>query len=176
MQPYGDIGIEKLERVGYVEKWKGTRLRALKLKMKGKKLSDKKSLDDHGRLADAEIDKLQRYYGLAIRNITDSINSMKRAIWATYFHKASIDAYPQQGHCPTNEDSWCEYNREITTRTISESECIEWFARFKSGDTSLEDNPERGWPSDFDDHALLGAMEEDKKLTTLILTENFNVN
>ncbi|GFW15575.1 uncharacterized protein TNCV_4657151 [Trichonephila clavipes] len=84
MQPYGDTGIEKLESVGYVEKWMGTRLRALKLKMKGEKLSDKKkTLDDHGRLTGAEIDKLQRYYGLAIRNNTDSINSMKRAIWAT---------------------------------------------------------------------------------------------
>ncbi|GFU29486.1 uncharacterized protein TNCV_1994271 [Trichonephila clavipes] len=76
MQPYGDIGIEKLECVGYVEKWMGTRLRALKLKMKRKKLSDKKTLDDHGRLTDAEINKLQRYYGLAIRNNTDSINSI----------------------------------------------------------------------------------------------------
>ncbi|GFT72135.1 hypothetical protein TNCV_2272361 [Trichonephila clavipes] len=76
MKPYGNIGIEKLECVGYVEKWMGTRLRALKLKMKGKKLSDKKTLDDHGRLADAEIDKLQSYYGLTIRNNTGSINSI----------------------------------------------------------------------------------------------------
>ncbi|GFV28353.1 uncharacterized protein TNCV_4600061 [Trichonephila clavipes] len=42
MQPYRDIGIEKLECIGNVEKWMGTRLRALKLKMKDKKLSDKK--------------------------------------------------------------------------------------------------------------------------------------
>ncbi|GFS86223.1 uncharacterized protein LOC100901629 [Trichonephila clavipes] len=57
MQPYGDIGIEKLGCIGYVEKWMGTRLRALKLNMKDKKLSDKKkTMDDHDRLADAEID------------------------------------------------------------------------------------------------------------------------
>ncbi|GFX87853.1 hypothetical protein TNCV_4373181 [Trichonephila clavipes] len=37
MQPYGYIGIEKLECVGFVKKWVGTRLQALKLKMKGKK-------------------------------------------------------------------------------------------------------------------------------------------
>ncbi|GFX88577.1 uncharacterized protein TNCV_2659881 [Trichonephila clavipes] len=48
MQPYGYTGIEKLECVGYVEKRMGTRIRALKLKVKGKKLSDKKTLDDHG--------------------------------------------------------------------------------------------------------------------------------
>ncbi|GFT94894.1 uncharacterized protein TNCV_1471991 [Trichonephila clavipes] len=91
----------------------GTRLRALKLKMTGKKLNDKKTLGGRCRLTDAEIDKLQRYYGLAIRNNTDSINSMKRAIWATYFHNASTDAYPQHGMRPTNEDTWCGYNRAI---------------------------------------------------------------
>ncbi|GFX89893.1 uncharacterized protein TNCV_1535401 [Trichonephila clavipes] len=63
---------------------------------------------------DAEIDKLQRYYGLNIRNNTDSINSIKRAIWATYFHKISTDAYPKHGLCPTNEDTLSEYNRTIT--------------------------------------------------------------
>ncbi|GFV36922.1 uncharacterized protein TNCV_4767201 [Trichonephila clavipes] len=56
MQPYGDTGIGKLECVVYVKKRMGTRLRALKLKMKGKKLSDDKTLDDHSRLADAGID------------------------------------------------------------------------------------------------------------------------
>ncbi|GFW81914.1 uncharacterized protein TNCV_2885881 [Trichonephila clavipes] len=115
MQSYGDTSIAKLECIGHVEKRTGTRLRALKLKMKGKKLNDKKTLGDHGRLTDAEIDKLQRYYGLAIRNNTDSINSMKRAIWATYFHKLSRDAYPQHGMCPTNEDTWCGCKRAITT-------------------------------------------------------------
>ncbi|GFW95166.1 hypothetical protein TNCV_313701 [Trichonephila clavipes] len=77
MQLYGDRGIKKLECVGYVEKRMGTRLRALKLKMRSKKLNDTKTLDDHGRLTDAEIHKLQRYYGLAIRNNSDSYNSMK---------------------------------------------------------------------------------------------------
>ncbi|GFY03668.1 uncharacterized protein TNCV_3092941 [Trichonephila clavipes] len=42
MHPYEDTGIEKLECVGYVKKRMGTRLRALKLKMKWNKLSDKK--------------------------------------------------------------------------------------------------------------------------------------
>ncbi|GFV87084.1 uncharacterized protein TNCV_5113021 [Trichonephila clavipes] len=96
----------------------GTRLRALKLKMKGNKLNDKKTLGGRGRLTDAEIDKLQRYYRLTIRNNTDSINSMKRSIWATYFYKASTDAYPQHGMCPTSEDTWCGYNRAITTGEV----------------------------------------------------------
>ncbi|GFV18688.1 uncharacterized protein TNCV_4755751 [Trichonephila clavipes] len=76
MQAYGDTGIEKLKCVGYVKKRMGIRPPALKLLMKCKKLSDKKTLYDHCRLADTDIDKLQRYYGLAIRNNTDSINSI----------------------------------------------------------------------------------------------------
>ncbi|GFT68374.1 uncharacterized protein TNCV_659711 [Trichonephila clavipes] len=43
---------------------------------------------------------------------------MKRAIWATYFHKAPTDAYPQHGLCSTDEDIWCEYNRAITTGEV----------------------------------------------------------
>ncbi|GFW19284.1 uncharacterized protein TNCV_256111 [Trichonephila clavipes] len=40
-KPYKDVNIEKLECVGHIEKRMGTRLRALKLKLKGKKLEDK---------------------------------------------------------------------------------------------------------------------------------------
>ncbi|GFU19352.1 uncharacterized protein TNCV_3032691 [Trichonephila clavipes] len=115
MQPYGDTGIEKLECVGYVEKWMGTRLRALKLKVKANKLSDKK----HWMITvDLQTLKLINYSVImdwlsetipivliALIQCTDIINSMKRAIWATYFHKTSIDAHPQHGLCPTNEDT-----------------------------------------------------------------------
>ncbi|GFX89032.1 hypothetical protein TNCV_2853321 [Trichonephila clavipes] len=55
MQPYGDIGIEKLECVGYVEKWTGTRLRALKLKMKARAMETA----DRERLRKANYDILQ---------------------------------------------------------------------------------------------------------------------
>ncbi|GFX92987.1 uncharacterized protein TNCV_139311 [Trichonephila clavipes] len=90
-KPYKDVNIEKLECVGHVEKRKGTRLRALKLKLKGKKLEDKKSLGGRNRLTGAEIDKLQIYYSLAIRNNWGNLSDMKQAIWATFFHKISTD-------------------------------------------------------------------------------------
>uniref|UniRef100_A0A914CTZ6 Uncharacterized protein n=1 Tax=Acrobeloides nanus TaxID=290746 RepID=A0A914CTZ6_9BILA len=50
------------------------------------------------------------------------------------------------------------------------------FARFKEGDRSLEDKKGRGRPSDFDDQALLDAMEEDQSLTTRMLAEEFNIS
>ncbi|GFV85147.1 uncharacterized protein TNCV_4172001 [Trichonephila clavipes] len=87
MQPYGDTGIEKLEFVGYVKKRKGTRLPALKLKMKHKKLSDKK----HWMITlDLQTLKLINYSVImdwlsetipivliVLIQCTDSINSMK---------------------------------------------------------------------------------------------------
>ncbi|GFS52693.1 hypothetical protein TNIN_180871 [Trichonephila inaurata madagascariensis] len=43
------------------------------------------------------------------------------------------------------------------------------------GDISLENKPGRGRPSDFDDWALLAAVEEGESLTTRMLAEDFNV-
>ncbi|CAK9829646.1 Histone-lysine N-methyltransferase SETMAR [Anthophora retusa] len=72
--------------------------------------------------------------------------------------------------------SFRDLNELFGEVTISESRCREWFARFKSGDTSLEDKPGRGRSSDFDDQALLAAVEEDESLTTRMLAYNFNVD
>ncbi|XP_055925612.1 histone-lysine N-methyltransferase SETMAR-like [Argiope bruennichi] len=51
----------------------------------------------------------------------------------------------------------------------------ELFSRFKSGDTSLEEKPGRGRPSDFDDKPNLATVEGDESLTTRRLADNFNV-
>ena len=48
--------------------------------------------------------------------------------------------------------------------------------RFKSGYTNLEDNSGRGRLSDFDDQALLAAVEQDDRSKTRMLTEKFNVD
>ena len=60
--------------------------------------------------------------------------------------------------------------------TISQKQVKRWFARFKSGNTSLEDEKGRDRPSDFDEAALVQAVEEDESLTTRILAEQFHVD
>lgn len=113
-KPYGDnVDICKLECVGHVQKRVGTRLRRLKKAKKGKKLSDDKGLSGKGRLTDHEIDQLQRYYGLAIRNNLESVESMKKAIWATFYHNLSSDEKPQHHLCPNDSKTWCKYNKAI---------------------------------------------------------------
>ena len=77
--------------------------------MKGVKLKDGKVLAGKGRLTDEEIDQLQQYYRLAIRQNLICVEAMKKVIWATYFHKLS-DKKPQHQLCLTHSETWCKYN------------------------------------------------------------------
>ena len=56
--------------------------------------------------------------------------------------------------------------------TIGERMVQKWFKRFKDGDTSLKDEEGRGRRSDFDDQALLDAVEEDESLNIVIHHDN----
>ncbi|GFX93821.1 uncharacterized protein TNCV_1589971 [Trichonephila clavipes] len=109
---YGDhCSVEKLECIGHVMKRMGTHLRRLKTKMRGQKLSDGKPLCGRNRLTEAEIDRLQAYYGLAIRRNLSSVKDMQQAIWAIFLHKLSTDEKPQHGFCPSDSDTWCKFKK-----------------------------------------------------------------
>lgn len=85
----------------------------LKKKIGAEKLSDGKSIGGRGRLTDALINKIQLYYGQSIRNNTDSLENMKRAIWSTYFYLWSSDKKPRHGLCPKGPESWCKYQKSV---------------------------------------------------------------
>lgn len=111
MKPYEDIDVKKSECVGHVEKRMGSRFRSVK---KSAKLGGK------GKLTDALIKKLTKYYGLAIRRNLQSKEDMKREIMATFFHLSSTDDNPQHQNCPTGANSWCGYNAAIATKQTFE--------------------------------------------------------
>ena len=106
-KPYGDKTVNKLECVGHVQKRMGTCLRNLKKNIKGP-LADGKTLVGKGRLTDKKIDKLQDYYGIAIRDNKNDLVSMREAIWAIYFHYHSTDAILQHSFCNIR---WCKYKQ-----------------------------------------------------------------
>lgn len=81
----------------------------MKTKLGKIKLADGKPVGGRNRLTDSAIDKIQRYYGLAIRNNTNSLQMMKKAVWAIYFHLISCNDKPLHGLCPSSPDSWCKY-------------------------------------------------------------------
>ncbi|XP_044584531.1 uncharacterized protein LOC123265017 [Cotesia glomerata] len=89
---YKNTTINKKECIGHVQKRMGTQLRTLKTKQKG--------LGGRGRLIGKVIDKLTVYYGLSIRRHCDSIEDMKSAIMATFYHYGSTDENPNHDMCP----------------------------------------------------------------------------
>jgi hypothetical protein len=49
------------------------------------KLYDSKPVGGNGHFTQSEIDKLQNYYDLAIRRNVNSLEVMKRVVWAVFF-------------------------------------------------------------------------------------------
>lgn len=112
--PYGpDIQIEKLECINHVQKRMGSRLRTLKSKLGKEKLSDGKTIGGHRRLTDSRINEIQTYYGLSIRRNLTSVQDMKTAIWASYFHLSSSNENPTHELCPSEAGTWCKYRKSI---------------------------------------------------------------
>ncbi|GFX82523.1 uncharacterized protein TNCV_2166711 [Trichonephila clavipes] len=62
-------------------------------------------------LTEAEIDRLQAYYGLAIRRNLSSVKDMQQAILAIILHKLSTDEKPQHEFCPSDTDTWCKFKK-----------------------------------------------------------------
>ena len=91
--------ISKMECVGHYQKRVGTRVRAAKKETKGVK-----------GLPDWMIDKLQNYFGIALRaNTGTSAKQMGDAIWASFLHVASSDARNLHSLCDKSPTSWCQY-------------------------------------------------------------------
>ena len=112
--------IMKEECVGHIQKRMGSALRKYKQKKSGMKLSDGKSVGGAGRLKDVVCDKMQNYFGEAIKNNVGDVEGMRNAIWAIYYHMIKDDSKSleeQHKYCPKTQNSWCLYhsNREIYT-------------------------------------------------------------
>ncbi|GFY18270.1 uncharacterized protein TNCV_2046761 [Trichonephila clavipes] len=103
---YGENSVTKLERIGHIQKRVGSRLRKLKKNTKG--------LGGKGKLTDKFIDKLQNYYGIAIRSNVGCLEKMQSAVIAAFFHCCSSNQNPMHGQCPTGKDSWCKYKQALS--------------------------------------------------------------
>lgn len=106
---YGKDSVSKLECIGHIQKRVGTRLRKLKKKTKG--------LSGKGKLTDGFIDRLQNYYGIAIRNNVGNLQTMQQNVIAVLFHCASSKSNPMHRQCPLGVDSWCFFQRAIAKGT-----------------------------------------------------------
>ena len=107
---YPGIEVVKHECVGHVQKRVGTRLRNLKKTVKG--------LGGAKRLTDAMVDRLQNYYGLAIRNNKNDLPKMQKAVYSVLFHCASSkDHEYHTAYCPPGNDTWCLFQKDKVNKT-----------------------------------------------------------
>ena len=107
--------VQKEECVGHVQKRLGTALREYKKQRKGLKLNGSKVVSGKGRLTKVIIDKMQNYYGLAIRNNIDNQLEMKRSIKAIHHHlikSENLSSFEEHQYCPKERNSWCEFWRQ----------------------------------------------------------------
>ena len=116
-KPYGEnFTMNKLECIGHVQKRLGSRLRRLVQTYKGKVLSDDKKLNGKGRLTLKAINQLQNYFGLAIRQNTNNLLAMKKAIGAVLVHYSENESEELRHlYCPTNENTWCKWQHDRLT-------------------------------------------------------------
>ena len=102
---YGNnVEVVKKECVGHVQKRVGTALRKLKKENKG--------LGGKGKLTDSFIDKLQNYYGIAIRSNSGDLEAMREEVRASLFHTASSERRNLHSLCPDGPDSLCSFKQD----------------------------------------------------------------
>lgn len=119
-KPYEDkVIVRKVECVGHIQKRMGGRLRRKKKDMKGKKLSDGKTIGGRNRLTDNLIDIFQRYYGKALQQNKGNLPNMQKAVKAIWHHYASTAENQMHEYCPEGNDSWCKWQKDQTNGTSS---------------------------------------------------------
>ena len=119
--------VQKFECIGHCQKRVGNRLRKLRIRTKrlggkNRKVQTKdkgkgKVTKAKGRLTDSVIDKLQNYFGIALRSNVGDLQKMQDAILACLFHVASSENDNFRVYCPKTYDSWCQYQRDAINNT-----------------------------------------------------------
>ena len=71
-----------------------------------------KGLGGKGKLTNNIIDRLQNYYGIAIRGNKNNLKAMQAATRAKLFHVASSKDNNWHYHCPEGTNSWCKFNKD----------------------------------------------------------------
>ena len=79
-----------------------------------------KGISGKGKLASNMINRLQNYYGIAIRSNKNNLKGMQSATKAALFHVTSNkDHNRHYPHCPVGPDSWYKYSQDRANGTTN---------------------------------------------------------
>ena len=112
--------IGKEDCIGHIKKRMGSALHTYKNKCKGTVLPDGKTVGGVGRLTDKIIDRIQTYYGYAIRHNKGNEEKIIKATWAVCYHMILGPSYSliaQHSFCPDGKDSWCKFKKDLFYNT-----------------------------------------------------------
>ena len=58
------------------------------------------------------IDRLQNYFGIALRSNLKIVSELRNALLASFSHVASSQNHDFHSYCPQTVDSWCQFQRD----------------------------------------------------------------
>ena len=61
-------------------------------------------------------------------------------------------------------------------KSLTESQCQNWFVRFHSGDLDLKDAPRSGRPTEVDDDKIKAMIVNNRRNTTREIAEKLNIS
>ena len=61
-------------------------------------------------------------------------------------------------------------------KLLTERQCQNWFALFRSGDFYLKDAPRSGRPTEVDDDKIKAMIENNRRCTTREIVEKLNIS
>ena len=146
----------------HVKNRMGTRCRNLKKQTKGLGGISKNTV----KLTDKVINKLQKYYSLAITRHQDNVDEMYKEIWAKLHHLSSTDENPNHGNCPAAANSWCSYCR-------AEAKGID-VSKFKHDYLPLDKDVAKAWKPIYTDLSSRKLLDRCKGENTHNNNESYN--
>ncbi|GFY03692.1 uncharacterized protein TNCV_3666031 [Trichonephila clavipes] len=82
-----------------------------------------KGLGGKNNLTDKLIDRIQNYYGIAIRSNVGNLQKMISSVIEAFFHCVSGKNNSLHGQCPEGSESWCRYQRaKVASSPLKEIE------------------------------------------------------
>ena len=116
--PYPGAVVKKLECIGHVHKRVGSRLRKLKASYKGTRTIRRRTIR-RWQSSHKQINKLQNYYGIAVRQYTgSSVYELKKSIGAVLYHRSEADSDEQQHEMyPRDPNTWWTFHADIANNT-----------------------------------------------------------
>ena len=110
---YGDVELHKDECINHIAKQPGAILH--KVAAPGQKGGVPLGAQGFGQLIKTTMGRLEEFYYLAVRGDTGNFDKMYDAVWASLCHASSTYEKPRHDHCPVGADSWCFYQKALST-------------------------------------------------------------